>query len=42
VKVMCGVSDEDDEGEHGLSNDSEEGDEGRDAGLASDATWAKR
>jgi hypothetical protein len=40
--VMYGVSDEDDEGEDGLSNDSDEGDEEREAGLASDATWAKR
>jgi len=42
VKVMYGVTNEDDEAEDGLSNDSEEGEEDRDAGLASDATWAKR
>ncbi len=42
MKVMYSVSDEGDEAEHGLFNDSEHGDENRDAGLASDATWANR
>jgi len=42
VKITYGVSDDDDEAEDRLFNDSEEGEEDRDAGLASDATWAKR
>jgi len=42
VKEVDGVSEDDDEAEQGLSNNPEEGDEKRDAGVASDATWAKR
>jgi hypothetical protein len=42
VKEIYGVSDEEDGAEHRLSSDAEEGDEKRDAGVASDATWAKR
>ena len=42
VHVMYGVSDEVIEQEPFLDTESDEGDEGLDAGLASDATRAKR